>query len=179
MTNDGGQLDVPIFSVMRTFSTIATILDIIPNIYDPMYTHVLPATPHPLLPPNLHPTPAQINIPHHPLLDTLPWPSVREKLICMFALPSQLRPTIAQDDASFGKYKAIWQIVQDVDDPAEGMRVYGNSTTWAEGCELVEESWEVGEKFYKNWFWALDERVIGISNRRRRARGVGVLKLIG
>ncbi|KAF2657916.1 hypothetical protein K491DRAFT_690652 [Lophiostoma macrostomum CBS 122681] len=179
MSSDGGQLDVPIFNLMRTFATIATSLNVISHIYEPLYTHVLSPTPHSSLPANLHPTAAQTSIPHHPLLDTLPWPSVRDKLICMFALPSCQRPAIAQDDEGLGPYKGIWQIAQDLDDDRDGMRVHGNSTRWGDGNELVEESWEIGELFYRNWWWALDGRVVEISNRRRKERGLGVLRLVG
>jgi hypothetical protein len=97
----------------------------------------------------------------------------------MFALPSSHRPAIAQDDESLGPYKGIWQVAQDLDDTREGVRVHGNSTRWGDGNELVEESWEIGQLFYRNWWWALDGRVVELSNRRRRERGLGVLRLAG
>jgi hypothetical protein len=147
------------------------------------------------LPTNLHPVNAQLTIPHHPLLDVLPWPSVREKLICMLSLPSALRPPVAQEEDSdevqspsytsstcrgARQSKAIIQLVQDIDDFQDGggIRVHGNTTTWCEGNELVEDAWEVGDVFYRKWWWCLDQRVVETSNRRRRERGLGSLKMV-
>ncbi|KAF2193398.1 hypothetical protein K469DRAFT_618495 [Zopfia rhizophila CBS 207.26] len=180
LTPDAAQLTIPILSALRAFSTIATTLNVASEIYNPFYLHTVSSTPNPSLPPNLHPTPAQIAIPHHPLLDTLPWPSVREKLICMFALPSALRPPIARnedEEGGEGQGKAIVQIVHDLDDFQDGCRVHGNQAGWGEGSELVEEAWEVGEKFYRNWWWCMDSRVLEMTNRRRRERGLGRLRL--
>ena len=70
------------------------------------------------------------------------------------------------------------QIEQDIDDFQEGVRVHGCTTAWAEGNELVEEAWEVGECFYRNWWFVLEPRIIEITNRRRRERGAKPLRLI-
>jgi len=78
-----------------------------------------------------------------------------------------------------GQGKAVMQVIQDLDDYKEGVRVYGLGVEFAEGNELVEESWEIGEVFYRNWWWCLDSKVVGISNRRRRERGVDILRLEG
>jgi hypothetical protein len=69
------------------------------------------------------------------------------------------------------------QIIQDLDDFKDGVRVYGLGVGLGEGNELVEESWEVGESFFKNWWWCLDRSVIDISNRRRRERGLQGLRI--
>lgn len=76
-----------------------------------------------------------------------------------------------------GQGKAVIQVIQDLDDFKEGIRVHGLGVGFAEGNELVEESWEIGEVFYRNWWWSLDSKVIRNSNRRRRERGVAVLRL--
>jgi hypothetical protein len=176
LTSDGN-LSVPTLPALRAFGIIATALDCVSHVYNPFYLHVASPVPHPSLPPNLHPTPAQITIPHHPLLDTLPWPSVREKLICIFALPSAFRPPIARDDEANGASKGIMQIVHDLDDFRDGVKVHGNTTEWGNGNELIEEAWEVGEVFYRNWWFALDGTILENTNKKRRARGLGVLKL--
>lgn len=111
-------------------------------------------------------------------------------------MPSAFRPLIAQEDdqacAAFptsGSDKtstgikqsgAIVQLVQDLDDFQDGggMRVHGNTTTWSEGNELLEESWEIGDLFYQNWWWCLDQRIVDVSNRRRRERGLGRLRIV-
>lgn len=175
------QLQVPILNSIRSFSSIATALNILNVVWDLNYLHVLPPTLTPNLPWNLQPTPAQLTIPHHPILDALPWPSVRQKLICILSLPSICRPPITRDDdpCSTGQATAIQRLTQDLDDLQEGTRVYGNVVGWDHSSELVEDAWEMGECFYRNWWFCIDQSAVVTSNRRRRERGVGVLKLNG
>jgi hypothetical protein len=180
LTPDPTNLTIPNLSTFRAFATIASAIGALSNFHNPNYLHTLSPTPTPNLPPNLHPTSAQITIPHHPLLDILPWPSVREKLICILALPSGLRPMIAREDgdeSDGGQAKAVMQIVHDLDDMADGFRIHGNAVAWGEGNELAEEAWEMGECFFKNWWWCLDGRVVNMSNLRRRQRGLGCLRI--
>ena len=175
----------------------------IENLWNPSYKHVMPAcASYPIfLPENLRPVPAQLVIPHHPVLDILPWPTMRQKLILMLALPSKMRPLIAREDdddgtqafgtwplfgqfsgsTAAGQSKAIIQLIQDVDDFQDGggLRVHGNSVVLGEGNEYVEEVWEVGESFYKNWWFCIDQKVIDQSNKRRKERGLGRLRLNG
>jgi hypothetical protein len=180
LTPDPMNLTIPNLSTFRAFATIASAIGVLSNFHNPNYLHTLSSTPAPNLPPNLHPTSAQITIPHHPLLDILPWPSVRDKLICILALPSRLRPLIAREDGDengSGQAKAVMQIVHDLDDMADGCRIHGNLVAWGEGSELAEESWEMGECFFKNWWWCIDGRVVNMSNLRRRQRGLGCLRI--
>lgn len=187
---DSALLGVPILDVLRTFASIATAFDVATSVWDLTYLHILPpsipgaAT---ALPANLHPIPAQYNIPHHPLLDLLPWPGVREKLICMLAMPSKLRPPVAQEDsgdehdqAPIKQTKAIMHLIQDLDENEDGLgiRVHGNSTTWAQGNELVEDAWEIGDLFYRKWWWCLDRKIVETSNLRRRERGLPKLRWV-
>jgi hypothetical protein len=176
---DGAQLSVPILSAIRAFMHIATSLNLVNKIWDPKYLHTFSPDPSMHLPPNLQPIPAQRTVPHHPILDTLPWPSVREKLICMLALPSAFRPPVAQDDdaASHNQGKAVMRLVQDLDDFTDGVRVHGNMTGWGNENELVEEAWEVGECLYQNWWWCLDEKVVAVANKRRKQRGERPLRI--
>ncbi|KAF2628758.1 hypothetical protein BU25DRAFT_457548 [Macroventuria anomochaeta] len=200
-TADGGLLTVPVLSMVQAFMSIATAFDICENLWDPSYLHVLPSSLslHSSLPANLRPVPAQLIIPHHPALDLLPWPTMREKLICILAMPSKLRPPIAreEDDGGTNIYgvwpfsdtsgslsparqsKAITQLVQDLDDFQDGggVRVHGNSVAWGQGNEFVEEAWEVGENFYRRWWFCLDQKIIDQSNKKRRERGLGRLRI--
>lgn len=41
------------------------------------------------------PTLSQSSIPHHPVIDLLPWPSVRDRLIMLMSLPDEARPPAA------------------------------------------------------------------------------------
>jgi hypothetical protein len=196
MTADGGILTIPIMSMVKAFMGIATALNISDNLWDPSYMHVMPFSTSidPSLPANLRPIPAQLIIPHHPALDLLPWPTMREKLICMLAMPSKLRPPVAREEDDEGRWpsvsgfgtsssasqsKAITQLVQDVDDFQDGggLIVHGNSVAWGQGNEYVEEVWEVGESFYRKWWFCIDEKIVAQSNRRREERGLGRLRL--
>ncbi|KAM0206209.1 hypothetical protein ACHAQI_008508 [Fusarium lateritium] len=180
LTPDPTNLTIPNLSTFRAFATIGSAVGALSNFHNPNYLHTLSPTPSPNLPPNLHPTPAQTTIPHHPLLDRLPWPSVREKLICILALPSGPRPVIAREDGDEGgggQAKAVMQIVHDLDDAADGCRIRGNVMAWGEGSELAEEAREMGECFYKNWWWCFDGKVVNMSNLRRRQRGLGCLRI--
>lgn len=67
------------------------------------------------------------------------------------------------------------RLVNDLDDSSDGVRIHGNMVGWNLGSELEEEAWEVGEVFYKNWWWCLDGKIIANANRRRRERGLGPL----
>lgn len=187
--------------MVQAFISIGTALNVCDNLWDPCYMHVMPASAPclSLMPANLQPVPAQLMIPHHPALDLLPWPSMREKLICMLALPNKLRPPIAREDdeggtdgcgiwpgsdifgnsTPAGQSKAIVQLVQDLDDFEDGggLRVHGNSTTWGQGSEFVDEAWEVGESFYRKWWFCLDQKIIDQTNQRRKARGMRRLRL--
>ncbi|PGH06523.1 hypothetical protein GX51_02348 [Blastomyces parvus] len=110
------------------------------------------------LPAHLQPTPTQRLIPHHPILDLFPWPTTRDKLIQVFSMPADLRP------ASASHPMAMMNLVYDIEDPAEGMRVSG-------GDPFDLDVWEVGQIVFERWWWAFETRVIELSNRSRRSRG--------
>lgn len=105
----------------------------------------------------------------------------------MLAMPSKFRPPVAQEDSNddeqfpqqpIKQTKAIMQLIQDIDENEDGLgiRVHGNGTTWAQGNELVEDAWEIGDLFYKKWWWCLDGKIVEASNRRRRERGLPKLR---
>lgn len=173
------QLQFPVLNALRAFSTITTALNLMEVVWDPHYLHTLPPTPIPNVPCNFFPTPAQQTIPHHPILDVLPWPSVRDKLIYALSLPSMYRPPIAQDDdpSGTGQAMAIQRLSHDIHDLPEGVRVHGNTVGWDSCNELVEDAWEIGECFYRNWWFCIDEEAVATSNRRRRERGIQALRL--
>ncbi|OJD19845.1 hypothetical protein AJ78_00205 [Emergomyces pasteurianus Ep9510] len=110
------------------------------------------------LPAHLQPTPTQRLIPHHPILDLLPWPVTRDKLIQVFSMPAELRP------ASASHPMALMNLVYDIEDPSEGVRVSG-------GDPFQLDMWEVGQIVFERWWWAFETRVIEMSNRWRRSRG--------
>jgi hypothetical protein len=113
------------------------------------------------LPLNLRPTMAQRTLPHHPVLDILPWPTVRSKLIHVFSQTPDLRPpsTLCPTALDF---------VYDIEDSAEGVRIWGDDP-----CDW--QNWEVGEKVFGKWWWAFDGEIIKNSNELRVNRGAPVL----
>lgn len=118
------------------------------------------------LPMNLRPTAIQKSQPHHPVIDLLPWPGVRDKLILVFSQPPEIRPKIASSAT------AMVEFVYDLEDSAEGCRIWGDDP-----CS--DQSWEVGEKVFKNWWWAFDGDVIRRSNVLRQQRGARLLGMQG
>ncbi|KAH8424239.1 uncharacterized protein LDX57_001997 [Aspergillus melleus] len=117
------------------------------------------------LPPHLQPTQTQRLIPHHPVLDLLPWPGTRDKLIQVFNLPEHLRPKNAQDPMG------LMRLVYDMEDiGGEGIKVQSRDPFEAEG-------WEIGQVMFQRWWWAFEVGVVESSNQKRRGRGEGVLSL--
>ncbi|KAL2795632.1 hypothetical protein BJX66DRAFT_165926 [Aspergillus keveii] len=115
------------------------------------------------LPTHLRPTPTQLLLPHHPLLDILPWPSTRDKLIQIFNLPVELRPEAAQDPMS------LMHLAYDMEDESgEGVRVRGDDVFEA-------GAWEIGNVVFRRWWWAFDSVLVDGWNRARRGRGEGGL----
>ena len=114
------------------------------------------------LPLNLRPTVAQRTLPHHPVLDILPWPTARNKLIHVFSVTPDLRPPGTRCPT------ALMDFVYDIEDSAEGVRIWGDDPyDW--------QNWEVGEKVFGKWWWAFDGDIIKNSNEWRINRGAPVL----
>ncbi|KAF4991568.1 hypothetical protein FGRMN_7686 [Fusarium graminum] len=121
-------------------------------------------TPVSLLPSAWQPTQLQIDIPHHPVFDLLPWPSVRERAIFITSLPDESRPPRAQGSL------ACVNFAYDLEDSAEGVRIYGEDP-------YDPENWELGQLAFERWWWLFDSAIIATSNRWRRARGAPPLLL--
>jgi hypothetical protein len=141
-------------------------LESISPFYGASHPPSTPGTPSPCahIPSNLIPTRTQRHLPHHPILDLLPWPTVRDKLISVFMQPVELRPPAAADHMS------LVQLVYDMEDSAEGIRIWGSDPFDSDG-------WEVGQAFFERWWWALDKEIVMKSNEWREVRGAGRLRL--
>lgn len=161
---DDRVLDYNIIKVMKAGTTVAEMLNVREFIWDPLYTHVLRTEGPTNLPPHFKPTKAQKHIPHHPIFDVFPWASARTKFICIFSQPVESRPPAAKDPL------AIMHLLMDIDDEAEGFRIDGE-----DGFDA--SNWEIGEKFFQHWWWALDRDIVDNSNRIRAKRGAKRLKL--
>ncbi|KAM0283085.1 hypothetical protein ACHAQH_002688 [Verticillium albo-atrum] len=119
-----------------------------------------------LLPVPFRPTPTQLQLPHHPVLDFLPWPSVRDRIISLFNMPSDMRPPGARDPL------ALMNFAYDMEHQAEGIRIWG-------GDPYDETGWEVGQIFFERWWFIFDREVVAQSNRLREMRGAARLHLKG
>lgn len=124
-----------------------------------------PAGPDPaLLPPTWQPTASQVLVPHHPMLDFLPWPSARDRIIEVFGLPESARPPAAAGPL------ALVEFAYDVEDGAEGMRIWGADP-------FDPSSWEVGQVLFEKWWFVFDRGIVEQSNRWRALRGAGSLTM--
>lgn len=59
------------------------------------------------------------------------------------------------------------EVAFDIEDDKDGFRINGEG--------LNGDDWEVGEAFFKNWWWCLDRTIIETSNTWRRKRGQRLL----
>ena len=118
------------------------------------------------LPPAWQPTASQLLVRHHPLLDFLPWASARDRIISVFALPDWRRPAGAQGPLG------LVNLVYDLEDGAEGMRIWG-------GDPYDPAAWEVGQVVFERWWFIFDRGIIEQSNRWRKLRGAAELRLHG
>jgi hypothetical protein len=114
------------------------------------------------LPVNLQPTMVQMTVPHHPIVDLLPWPAVRDRMIMILSQPPDLRPPQAASPT------ALLDFVYDIEDSSEGIRISGSDPYSA-------NNWEVGEKVFKSWWWIFDRDVVRRSNELRESRGAPLL----
>ncbi|KAI0537999.1 hypothetical protein GGR58DRAFT_321651 [Xylaria digitata] len=114
------------------------------------------------LPQTWRPTVSQSSIPHHPVIDLLPWPNVRDRIILLMGLPDEARPPALAGPL------AIAQLAYDLEDAAEGVRIWGDDP-----CELT--AWEVGQVLFERWWFIFDRQVFDQSNYWRRLRGAATL----
>ncbi|PNP52879.1 hypothetical protein THARTR1_06720 [Trichoderma harzianum] len=121
-------------------------------------------TPSEQLPAAWKPTAAQLLVPHHPMLDFLPWPAVRDRAIDIFSMPDEMRPASATGPLALANF------AYDFEDNSEGVRIYG-------GDVYDPNSWEVGQVFFERWWFIFDRDVIENSNRWRQLRGAPPLAL--
>ncbi|KAH7134873.1 hypothetical protein B0J11DRAFT_517118 [Dendryphion nanum] len=164
-------IDIPTLKTMEVSLRIAHMLGLADELLDLTISRVLDVSrflvPLGDLPENLRPTSAQLLLPHCPVIDVLPWPSVRTRLTCLFSQPDQLRPPIARGSM------AIMRLMHGIDDESEGLRVSLDTN----GHGYDEKSWEIGQAILKDWWWVLDAEIISNSNRLRNLRGAPKLQL--
>ncbi|KAM7197474.1 protein of unknown function (DUF3425) domain containing protein [Naviculisporaceae sp. PSN 640] len=137
------------------------------------------------LPSAWQPTALQRTTPHHPLIDLLPWPAVRDKMISML-FPTKSTDNISnlesdQEEALSPKPSVIQcsedsgipplvGFIYDMEDGAEGIRIWG-------GDPYDGDSWEVGQVVFQRWWFLFDRGVIERSNYWRALRGAEGLRM--
>lgn len=121
-------------------------------------------TPAELLPETWRPTATQALVPHHPIMDFLPWPGVRDRIIDLFSLPDAARPPAARGPLGLVNF------AYDLEDSCEGARIWG-------GDPYDATSWEVGQALFQRWWFVFDRAVVDQSNKWRRLRGAAALQL--
>ncbi|UKZ48350.1 hypothetical protein TrVGV298_002573 [Trichoderma virens] len=131
-------------SIVTAYISNATLLNLSCTTTHPRTFHLT----HSSAPTSLEPTLLQKTIPHPPLIDIIPFPGVRNRLI---------RSLDAID---------LEKLSQDLVDDA--FRVWGH-TAW--DCT----GWEVSELFAKRWWFLMDEQLINVTNFWRRQRLEGAL----
>ena len=177
MSSDSYVLPVLELTLLRAFLRIASRLNVTASVWDvtalshfcrPAGGSALPAAAAPPtdLPVSWRPTPGQLQVPHHPLLDLLPWPTARERIIRVMSLPEFVRPAAAAGPL------ALVEFAYDMEDGAEGMRVWGEDP-------IDPAGWEVGQKVFERWWFIFDRDIVEQSNRWREARGAPRLSVGG
>jgi hypothetical protein len=176
--NDEAYVTTPSLSVIRAHVTIlqrmhsnGSKVDVWnPFAVSPFYQSGVPsASPPPLafvLPDNYHPTALQKAVKHHPVLDLLPWPSVRNNILYILTLPQEVRPQRAKGDMP----SVTMQLMFDIKDASGGLRVWGSNP-------FDENNWEIGPAFFQQWWWALNSDIVKRSNQIRTQRGEDILRL--
>ncbi|KAI8939936.1 hypothetical protein NX059_003662 [Plenodomus lindquistii] len=164
-------IEMPTLKTMEVSLRIAQMLGLTDAFLDLTLRQVIDISKFPVpltdMPENLRPTELQLSVPHYPVIDVIPWPTVRNRLINLFHQPEQLRPRIARGPM------AIMQLMHDLDDETEGLRVVIDTN----GNGYDSKAWEVGQTVFKDWWWTLDSEIISNSNRLRRRRGVPDLQI--
>ncbi|KAJ2906343.1 hypothetical protein MKZ38_002059 [Zalerion maritima] len=124
------------------------------------------ATTHLHLPESWRPTQLQKRLAHHPVVDFIPWPSTRDKILQLIHLPPYMKPKAARDPM------AIVYLAYDLEDSSEGLRVSGDDV-------YDPQAWEIGQVVFEKWWFIFDRDIVAQSNRLRKARGAGALKMNG
>lgn len=175
--SDETYITVPGLSLIRAHSIIIQLIQrqgCNIDIWDPFsVSPFYQSTKSSILPPidaslteNYRPTDLQKLVKHHPIFDLLPWPSARNKLIQVMSIPVSARPLRVQDDMQ----TVVMNMIYDMKDAGGGLRVWGQDP-------LNEKNWEVGQRFFELWWWALDSDIISNSNKLRQERGEDTLRL--
>lgn len=137
------QIEVVFYNCMKIGLSIEELMK--PTCQSPWYSP-MSAMPSSVLmleriPPDLIPTPAQIRFPHHPFIDTIPFPWFRERAITLGSMdpPAYNRSELKKDVLRGGF--VVWR-----------------SRGKEEGLPWDRRSWEVRPWFWEKWSWLIEEQ---------------------
>ncbi|KAL6819138.1 hypothetical protein V8C40DRAFT_252566 [Trichoderma camerunense] len=140
------------FNVMRAFGTLSSLIGlssdnfIDDNALSPFssYTYSAHNIPHFRLPKSLAPTALQRSIPHHPWIDILPYPQMRDNLLRLESGVSTTMEKRHYDADSL----CHWMVGLDTCQKESGLILWGDPWDLA--------SWEVTTEFLNEWGWTLE-----------------------
>ncbi|KAK5093987.1 hypothetical protein LTS08_008771 [Lithohypha guttulata] len=144
------------YSLLRAFLQNASILHLEPHVFadDNALSPWTVSNPYrTLTPPMLSPTPLQLRTPHHPYLDVIAPPRLRDNI---------LMARLTDEEEEIVCY-AIH---------SDSFTVWGEQPWNAMG-------WEMSQSFTNDWAWLLDEETIQYSNFWRAERGEPPLVMPG
>ncbi|KAL7823131.1 hypothetical protein V8C26DRAFT_385482 [Trichoderma gracile] len=164
------------FNIMRAFGTITSIVGLSPtdlldddtpspfSLRAPSLTRESPARhlDHISLPESLSPTSLQTSTPHHPWIDILPFPRMRDNLLRLEAGSSTASEKHQYDPDSL----CHWMVGLD------GSQKESGFILWGEPWDLA--AWEVTVEFLDKWGWTLEGcfDLFQSTNYWRRKRGL-------
>jgi hypothetical protein len=137
------QIEVVFYNCMKIGLSIEELMK--PTCQSPWYSSTSPIPSCALtldrVPPDLFPTPAQIRYPHHPFIDTIPFPWFRERAITLGSMdpPAYNRSELKKDILSGGLI--VWR-----------------SRGKEEGLPWDRRNWEVQPWFWGKWSWLIEEQ---------------------
>ncbi|TPX07315.1 uncharacterized protein E0L32_010737 [Thyridium curvatum] len=159
-----------------------------PQTLSPFYLGTVKPETAAALPASWRPTATQRTVPHHPVLDLLPWPAARDRMIQVLALPTSADGGGGggggggEEDAELvgmmpmgggaecDRALVLSRLVYDMEDGAEGLRIWG-----ADPYEAG--AWEVGQVVFERWWFMFDREIVDQSDRWREMRGAARLSL--
>lgn len=162
-------LAVPPLTLLRGLVRIATRLNAASSVWSLTSTSPfnLGLGPDPSdLPAEWQPTPTQVLTPHHPVLDLLPWPAVRDRMIGVISLGDNGMDGVPSTSGS-----PLVDFIYDIEDVAEGIRIWGSDP-------YDQANWEVGQTVFEHWWFVFDKGVVERSNHWRRQRGAPPLRAL-
>ncbi|KAI0301784.1 hypothetical protein B0F90DRAFT_244094 [Multifurca ochricompacta] len=102
------------------------------------------------LPASLRPTLVQRTVPHESVIDRIPHPDLRDRLILL---------------------RGRFNLVDCLHDFASGVTIHGDDV-------LAHANWEIGETWLRRYGFLVDPNTLNISNKWRRERGLPELRMV-